>query len=511
MAPPADAAPSVNPTRPHSNSDHTFDGLGLAEPIRRALRDSGYEVPTPIQHQSIPVLLEGRDLLGCAQTGTGKTAAFALPVIQRLLAAPRRSKAPRALILAPTRELAVQIADSFITYGRHAKISVTTVFGGVSQFRQVKALRRGVDVLVATPGRLLDLMQQKEVDLTSVEVLVLDEADRMLDMGFIDPVRKIAASVPTKRQTLLFSATMPREVASLAESLLRDPVRVAVAPVASAAPKIRQAVYLVDQGAKVDLLETLLHALTPERALVFVRTKHGADKLCRRLEKSGFRTGAIHGNKAQNARQRALEAFRSGRMPVLVATDVAARGIDIDDVSHVFNFDLPFEPEAYVHRIGRTGRAGAEGEAIAFCGRDERGLLRQIEKLIGTPIDRAEGSDASLEFTSDHGGGSDGSPRRGHGRGRGGHAKRGAGHSGPSRHAGPSRGGSHRDARSGPKARSHDERPSRASKPDRHEHPARGARGSATGGAPHASRSPGTEAPAGRQITRGWHRPTKRR
>jgi len=478
-----------------------FDELGLIEPLRRGLRDSGYETPTPIQAQAIPALIAGRDILGCAQTGTGKTAAFALPIIQRLHAKPRTGSAPRALVLAPTRELAVQIADSFQTYGKHTKISGTTVFGGVSQFHQVKALRRGIDVIVATPGRLLDLMEQGHVDLSKIEVFVLDEADRMLDMGFIQPIRKIAASVPKARQTLLFSATMPKEIVHLAESLLNDPARVAVTPVASAAPKIEQSVYLVPNAGKIALLEKLLADKLVERALVFVRTKHGADKLCRRLEQAGFKSGAIHGNKAQGARQRALDAFRSGRMPILVATDVAARGIDVDDVTHVFNFDLPYEPEAYVHRIGRTGRAGAIGAAIAFCDREERGLLRSIEKLLGTPIERAEGSDASLdtgpvsEMTRPRGGNRSGRPQgrggygggQGHG-GRGGRSERG----GSGGHAG--RGGS------GGKSASRGRSPHAARSP----HAGESRRSGAT------SHSAPAAAPATRNA-RGWHKPTKRR
>ncbi len=487
-----------------------FGSLGLVEPLRRALRDSGYTAPTPIQAQSIPALLAGRDILGCAQTGTGKTAAFALPIIQRLTAAPRRGTAPRALVLAPTRELAVQIAESFQTYGRHTKLSGTTVFGGVSQFHQVKALRRGVDVLVATPGRLLDLMEQGVVDLSAIEVFVLDEADRMLDMGFIRPIQRIAAQVPTERQTLLFSATMPREIVHLAESLLRDPARVAVTPVASAAPKIEQSVHLVANAGKLALLETLLKDEAVERALIFVRTKHGADRLARKLEMAGLRAGAIHGNKAQNARQRALDAFRSGRMPILVATDVAARGIDVDDVSHVFNFDLPFEPEAYVHRIGRTGRAGAMGTAVAFCDREERGMLRAIEKLIGNPIPRADGSDASLE--SGHadelerpgrrsGGGSPRGAKRGPGRGPGGSSNRG-----PKRGSGGGPGhGAARGSHAGA-AQGH----GRDSAP----------RGHATSGSRTASRGESSNgAGAGARpattssvrMARGWHKPTGRR
>jgi len=502
----------------------SFDAIDLIEPLRRALRDSGYETPTPIQSQAIPALLEGRDILGCAQTGTGKTAAFALPIIQRLHASPRRGTAPRALVLAPTRELAVQIADSFVTYGRHTKISGTTVFGGVSQYHQVKALRRGVDVVVATPGRLLDLMEQGVVDLSAIEIFVLDEADRMLDMGFIQPIRRIASAVPKQRQTLLFSATMPSEIVHLAESLLNDPARVAVSPVASATPKIEQSVYLVPNAGKLALLERILRDDAVGRALVFVRTKHSADKLCRKLEQSGFKAGAIHGNKAQNARQRALDAFRSGRMPILVATDVAARGIDVDDVSHVFNFDLPYEPEAYVHRIGRTGRAGALGTAIAFCDREERGLLRSIEKMLGKQIERAEGSDASMDI------GPAGAPLKprggaGRGQGRGGNAG-GDGHSG-SRGDRGHRGSRGQGGNAGPRGRSpHGARSPRESDSHRggrgkHAAPRGGERVGA--GAGHSKSTAGASAPGGHggriahpaagahpRKPSSWNRPTKR-
>lgn len=390
-----------------------FSSLRLSEPILRALADEGYLVPTPIQAQAIPPVLEGRDLLGCAQTGTGKTAAFALPIIQRLMesrggAGPVRgalsgnghhgakpassprgaapSRLPRALVLSPTRELAVQIEESFTAYGRHANLAATVVYGGVSQVNQVRALQRGVDVVVATPGRLIDLMEQRLVNLANVEVLVLDEADRMLDMGFIDPVRRIAAALVNRRQTLLFSATMPREILRLAETLLRDPVRVAVTPVASTVSRIEQSVYMVDRAQKPALLEHLLERDGIGRALVFTRTKHGADRLSKRLNAAGISSDAIHGDKAQNARQRALTSFRSGRSRVLVATDVAARGIDVDGITHVFNYDLPHEPEAYVHRIGRTARAGASGIAIAFCDGEERVFLRDIEKLTGQKV-----------------------------------------------------------------------------------------------------------------------------
>jgi ATP-dependent RNA helicase RhlE len=355
----------------------------------QAIVEEGYTIPTPIQAKGIPPALEGRDILGCAQTGTGKTAAFALPILHRLLTAPadnarRGAATPRALILSPTRELASQIADSFAAYGRHTALSHTSVYGGVSQVHQVRALRRGVDILVATPGRLMDLMEQRLVDLSGVTILVLDEADRMLDMGFIQPIRRIASALPAGRQTMLFSATMPREIMHLADSLMRNPVKVAVTPVASLAPMVAQSVYMVPRMRKQALLEHLLAQTGVDRAVVFTKTKHGADKVARRLHLAGISSQAIHGNKAQNQRQRALDAFRRGRSRVLVATDVAARGLDVDGITHVFNFDLPMEPEGYVHRIGRTGRAGATGIAISFCDHEERSQLRDIERLTGT-------------------------------------------------------------------------------------------------------------------------------
>ena len=367
-----------------------FTSLGLAPQLLRAIRDEGYDIPTPIQAGAIPHALENRDILGCAQTGTGKTAAFALPLLHRLVeegvANERGRHSPRALILCPTRELAGQITDSFDTYGRHTRLRHTAIYGGVKQFHQEKALRRGVDILVATPGRLIDLLEQGILDLTEVDTLVLDEADRMLDMGFIDPIRRIAAAIHPDRQTLFFSATMPKEIRSLANTLLNDPVTVTVSPIASLAPKIDQSVYMVGREQKQALLHHLIDEHNITRTLVFTRTKHGADKVTKKLNNAGIRADSIHGNKSQNQRQRALDGFRAGKSHVLVATDVAARGLDIDDITHVFNFDLPHEPEAYVHRIGRTGRAGARGEAIAFCDRSERSLLRQIERLTGSKI-----------------------------------------------------------------------------------------------------------------------------
>lgn len=368
-----------------------FSSLNLCPSVLSAVASEGYTTPTPIQAQAIPLVLDGRDLLGCAQTGTGKTAAFALPILHRLHTAPidksrRGVVTPRALVLSPTRELAAQIDESFGTYGRDTGLRHTVIYGGVSQLHQVRSLRRGVDIVVATPGRLIDLMQQGVVDLRTIEVLVLDEADRMLDMGFIQPIRRIAAATPAGRQTLLFSATMPRSVMHLADSLLRNPVRIVVTPAASATPLIEQSVYMVQRDEKPALLEHLLSERSVKRALVFTRTKHGADKLTRKLNNAGVVAQAIHGNKAQNQRKRALESFRTGRSRVLVATDVAARGLDVDSITHVFNYDLPNEPEAYVHRIGRTGRAGATGIAISFCDRDERGHLRAIERLTGARL-----------------------------------------------------------------------------------------------------------------------------
>jgi ATP-dependent RNA helicase RhlE len=360
-----------------------FSDLALSEPILRAVRAEGYETPTPIQQRAIPLVLAGRDVLGCAQTGTGKTAAFALPILHRLALAPRAQRPHiRALVLSPTRELALQIGDSFGTYGRNTGLRHTVVFGGVGQAPQEKALRHGVDILVATPGRLLDLMSQGLVPLGRLEVFVLDEADRMLDMGFIHDVRKVIAAIPAKRQTLLFSATMPPPIQQLAANILRDPAFVEVAPVSSTADRIDQSVYFVDKVDKRGLLAHVLRDSKIRRALVFTRTKHGANRVAEGLVRGGERAEAIHGNKSQNARQRALEGFKTGSVRVLVATDIAARGIDVDDVTHVINFDLPNEPESYVHRIGRTARAGASGVAISFCDAEEHAYLRDIERLI---------------------------------------------------------------------------------------------------------------------------------
>jgi len=361
----------------------TFASLGLAEPLCRALAAQNYQTPTPIQAQAIPMLLEGRDLLGIAQTGTGKTAAFALPILQRLSAShdARQPKSVRALILAPTRELAVQIGESFATYGRHMHFKTEVILGGVSQNAQVKALAKGVDILVATPGRLLDLAQQRHVRLDQITHFVLDEADRMLEMGFIRDVRRIVAMLPKQRHSLLFSATMPKDVEDLANSLLRNPARVEVTPQKVTVDLVEQRVMFADMDGKRRLLLDLLGDRALERVIVFTRTKHRANRISDILEGAGFAAEAIHGNKSQNARQRALERFRSGEARVLVATDIAARGIDIDGITHVINFELPNEPESYVHRIGRTARAGATGVAISLCDATEMGFLRDIEKL----------------------------------------------------------------------------------------------------------------------------------
>ncbi|MFG0252924.1 MAG: DEAD/DEAH box helicase [Phycisphaerales bacterium JB038] len=367
-----------------------FEDLGLAEPIVRAVTAEGYERPTPIQNQAIPPVLAGQDVLGCAQTGTGKTGAFALPLLHRLAETSRKGKKharrPRALVLCPTRELATQIFESFQTYGGRLPLRQTAIFGGVGQVPQVRQLNAGVDIVVATPGRLMDLMDQGCIDLSAIEALVLDEADRMLDRGFIGDIRKIAKHLPERRQTLLFSATMPPEIRRLAEALLTDPVFVQVAPVASTAEAIQQTVYHVDKRNKPILLERLLTRDDMERTLIFSRTKYGADRMVRGLRRAGIRAEAIHGDKSQGARTRALASFKSGRNSVLVATDIASRGIDVDEITHVINFDLPNEPETYVHRIGRTARAGASGVAISFCDREEQSYLRAIERLIDKKI-----------------------------------------------------------------------------------------------------------------------------
>jgi len=378
----------------------SFQELRLAEPIVRAVSDQGYSSPTPIQAQSIPLALAGRDVLGCAQTGTGKTCAFALPILHRLSegqdgssrkGGPRRT--PRALILCPTRELASQIFDSFVAYGRHLKLRHAVVFGGVSQGKQVRALREGVDVLVATPGRLLDLINQGHIDLRRVETLVLDEADRMLDMGFINDIRKVVGMIPEDRQTLFFSATVSREIRRLADAILDNPACVETAPESTAVEAIAQSVYMIQQQNKPILLERVLSERSVGRALIFTRTKYGADKLVKILRRSDIDAEAIHGNKTQNARTRAMKRFKSGSTKVLVATDIASRGIDVDEITHVINFDMPIDPETYVHRIGRTARAGATGIALSFCDYDEVGIFRAIERRTKTRLDIAQDHD----------------------------------------------------------------------------------------------------------------------
>jgi len=366
----------------------SFADLGLSAQLLKALSEEGYTTPTPIQAKAIPHVLAGRDLFGCAQTGTGKTAAFALPLIDRLRAAPRKPEPRRCrvLVLAPTRELAAQIHESFLSYGRHSGVRAAVIYGGVGQQRQARAMMHGVDVLVATPGRLLDLIGQRLVDIRSVEYLVLDEADRMLDMGFIHDVRKIVGQMPRDRQTLFFSATLPAEVRDLADSMLRNPLEVRTAPRSTPAETVSQSVVFVAKREKKALLVKLLREEATGRVIVFARTKHGADKLHRDLEKAGIDAAAIHGNKSQAQREKALAAFKSPRPPVLVATDIAARGIDVDDVAHVVNFELPHEPETYVHRIGRTGRAGQTGAAVSFCDAEERSRLTAIERLLCRPI-----------------------------------------------------------------------------------------------------------------------------
>jgi ATP-dependent RNA helicase RhlE len=371
----------------------TFENLNLIEPILKAVKTEGYTTPTPIQAEAIPLILDRKDILGCAQTGSGKTAAFAIPIIQLL--SNERNLGPgkrviRSLILTPTRELAIQIGESFATYGRNTSLKYHVIFGGVNQHSQVTALRNGLDVLVATPGRLLDLINQRHVNLDYIQFFVLDEADRMLDMGFVNDVKKVIARLPRKRQSLFFSATMPPAIVQLADTILVNPSKVSVTPVSSTVDTINQSVYFVDKKNKKNLLIEVLKGNTIDRALVFTRTKHGADKVSRDLSRAGILADAIHGNKSQNARQKALSNFKSRLTRVLVATDIAARGIDIDDLSHVINFELPNIPESYVHRIGRTGRAGANGSAIAFCDAEEKEYLRDIQRLIGLKIPEME-------------------------------------------------------------------------------------------------------------------------
>lgn len=380
-----------------------FNELNLIEPILSALQTEGYTQPTPIQEESIPNILNGKDLLGCAQTGTGKTAAFAIPMLQLLHKPHANVKGPRAikaLILTPTRELAIQIDESFKAYGRNLSLKYQVIFGGVGQKAQTDALHRGVDILVATPGRLLDLMGQGFVSLRDLEIFVLDEADRMLDMGFIHDVKKVIAKLPAKRQTLFFSATMPPEIQKLANTILNSPVKVEVTPVSSTAEKIEQSMYFVTKNDKRALLSHILQDKEIKTALVFTRTKHGADRVVKDLLKEGIKAEAIHGNKSQNARQRALTNFKDRTTRILVATDIAARGIDVDELTHVINYELPNIPETYVHRIGRTGRAGLTGTAFSFCDAEEKEYLKDIEKLIGLTIPVAEDNPFTMSWQS---------------------------------------------------------------------------------------------------------------
>jgi ATP-dependent RNA helicase RhlE len=367
----------------------SFENLKLIEPIKRALKSEGYSVPTPIQEKSIPIILQQKDLLGCAQTGTGKTAAFAIPMLQLLqksVAVESGKKKIKALIITPTRELAIQIGESFTAYGKYTAITHTVIFGGVSQRPQTNALQKGIDVLIATPGRLIDLINQQFINLNALEIFVLDEADRMLDMGFINDIKKILRFIPERRQSLFFSATMPPEIVKLAEKILQKPVKVDITPESATADTIQQSVYFVDKANKNNLLLHVLKDKKIETALVFTRTKYGADKVTKMLLKEGIKAEAIHGNKSQNNRQQALANFKSKTTRVLVATDIAARGIDVDELSHVINFEIPNIPETYVHRIGRTGRAGLNGISLSFCDADEQAFLRDIHKLIAKSI-----------------------------------------------------------------------------------------------------------------------------
>ncbi len=420
---------------------NSFNEFGLAAPILRALAEEKYVTPTPIQTQTISIALEGRDVVGIAQTGTGKTAAFALPILNHLFNKRQRpaQKSCRVLVLSPTRELSGQIADSFRTYGRHIRpLEIALAIGGVPINKQIRSLARGVEVLVATPGRLLDLVNQRALRLDQIEVLVLDEADRMLDMGFIHDIKKIVSMLPKARQTLFFSATMPQQIVQLAAQMLRDPARVAVTPQATTAERVDQRVILTEKASKPALLAEVLKGENIERVLVFTRTKHGADKVVRGLQKAGHTAEAIHGNKSQNQRERVLAAFRDGKLRTLIATDIAARGIDVDGISHVVNYDLPNIPESYVHRIGRTARAGAEGIAISFCDHEERAYLRDIERLIRMTIpatDRRTGERPNP--APQHAENRNGRPHRGHRqRGYGGRNGQQAGNGKRSHHGG---------------------------------------------------------------------------
>ncbi|MDF3821052.1 DEAD/DEAH box helicase [Leptospira sp. 96542] len=370
------------------NKIESFSDLNLDPSIQKAVKESGYNSPTPIQVQSIPILLKNKDLLGCAQTGTGKTAAFALPIIQNLIIKNRKPipKEPKVLVLVPTRELAVQVNESFVFYGKYTDVKTAVIYGGVGQNPQAKSIASGIDVLIATPGRLVDLMDQRLVFLKSLEVFVLDEADRMLDMGFIHAIRKIITYLPKNRQNLFFSATMPPDIEKLAKTILVDPIRIDITPVSSTVELIKQSVLFVEQSSKKDLLIHLFKDKNLRKTIIFTKTKHGANKVSELLNKNKISSDVIHGNKSQSARQRALEDLRTGKNRALVATDLAARGIDIDDITHVINFEIPYVPETYVHRIGRTARAGKEGVAFSLCEKDERSLIKDIEKVIGISI-----------------------------------------------------------------------------------------------------------------------------
>jgi ATP-dependent RNA helicase RhlE len=473
-----------------------FADLHLIEPLLRAVTDEGYVEPTPIQEKSIPHVLEGKDLLGCAQTGTGKTAAFALPILQRLHGMPvPNPRHVRVLVLAPTRELATQIGDSFRNYGRHLGFRNVVIYGGVGQNPQAQALHRGVDIVVATPGRLLDLMQQGYAKLNRVEILVLDEADRMLDMGFIHDVKRIIQAIPKKRQTLFYSATLPREIQSLAHDILNNPVRVEVTPTATTVEKIAQSICFVDKGNKFTTLQALMRDTKIQRALIFTRTKHGANKLAKQLNQVGVRSDAIHGNKAQTARERALADFGRGRIRVLVATDIAARGIDVEGITHVFNYDLPNVPDSYVHRIGRTARAGASGEAISFCSPEERGELSDIERLIRMTLPTRPGQPERPAAGRSHGAHSGG---QGGGRPHGGHGGGQAGGRAGGRSYGASgqMGGGHRAPHAQPAAHGHSGHHSSQGHAAAHVHAASHGHGAApahpaphshAGGHPHAA------------------------
>jgi ATP-dependent RNA helicase RhlE len=418
------SAPSVRDTSPPETDALQGSFKLLTADLQRCVQHAGYSTPTPVQEQSIPPILEGRDLIGTAQTGTGKTAAFVLPTLQRLSMqeGPRRgSGTPRALILAPTRELAAQIDESITTYGKYLPFSHAVIFGGVSQFHQEKTLRKGVDILVATPGRLLDLMNQRIIHLDKVELFILDEMDRMLDMGFVRDIKRILKEVPQNRQTLFLSATLSPQIEQLAREMVKDPVRVSITPDTPAVERIAQKVMFVESKNKVDLLTKILHADDTEKAIVFTQMKHAANKVVESLTGAGVRAVAIHGNKSQGARTKALDGFKRGRYSVLVATDVAARGLDVDDITHVVNFDMPVEAETYVHRIGRTARAGKEGDAISFCSSEDRAYLRDVEKLLGREVP----ADLDHEFHSEDARFSTQKPRvpgggrRGGGKGRG--------------------------------------------------------------------------------------------